>query len=310
MIVAITGASGFIGKKLLARCLDDGHTVRVLTRRGAAGFSPKVTVINGDLAGYIPESLVNDVDVLFHCAAETRDTGSMRAVNIEGTANLARVATGRIGRWVQLSSAGAYGPWRSGTVTEETEERPAGPYECSKADADTLIRQVAAGGAFECSILRPTIVFGAGMANRSVFQLISVIDRGRFAFVGPPGASANYVHADNVIDALCLCATEPAASGRTYNLSNQGDMEGFVGAIAQALGKPLPRWRLPQAPALLVAKLLSWIPGFPVTESQLRALTNRARYPSARIERELGYRHRVSMEAGLAELVCEWMRQR
>jgi hypothetical protein len=43
-----------------------------------------------------------------------------------------------------------------------------------------------------------------------------VVDRGRFFFVGPPGASANYVAVDNVGDALVRCATRPEAAGRVY----------------------------------------------------------------------------------------------
>ncbi len=89
-------------------------------------------------------------------------------------------------------------------------------------------------------MLRPTIVFGAGMPNRSIAQMIAVIQRGLFFFIGRRGASANYVHVSNVVDALVLCGTSPCASGRIYNLSDWTTVEDFARAIADALGRPRP----------------------------------------------------------------------
>lgn len=65
----------------------------------------------------------------------------------------------------------------------------------------------------------------------------------------------------------------------------------------------MPHLRMPEWPIRLSARLLGSVPGFPLTEARVDALTGRAIYSSARIERELDYRHRVSMEEGIEELV-------
>ena len=83
-------------------------------------------------------------------------------------------------------------------------------------------------------------------------------------------------------------------------------MEQFIAAIAKGLSMDMPRIRLSEGPVRLLAKLAGVIPGFPLTEARIDALTNRTIYPSARIERELGYRHAISMEDGLLELVNFW----
>lgn len=306
MNIAITGASGFIGKSLLKRCLAEGHSVRVLTRRTQEDFPPQTVICEGDLTGTLPRALVDNTDVLFHCAGEIRDPRRMYAVNVSGTANLIALASGCVGRWVQLSSVGTYGPRLEGEVTEEAQELPLGPYEISKSRADGLVAAAAGKGAFEYSVLRPSIVFGAGMPNRSLFQMIGMIDRGLFFFIGKRGAAANYVHVDNAVAALLLCAREAAAGGRVYNLSDHRSMEAFVAAIATALGRPVPRLRLPKAPMRVAARLLSAVPGFPLTVARVQALCGRASYPIDRIARELGYRHSVSMEEGLAETVRAW----
>ena len=144
------------------------------------------------------------------------------------------------------------------------------------------------------------------MSNQSIFQLIAAIDRGRFFFIGPPGASANYISVAGVVEALLLCASRPAALNRTYNLSDWCSMETWVGAICAALGRPAPTLRMPAAPLRMAAGLLQGLPGFPLTRSRVDALTNRSRYANSRIETELGYRHPVTLEQGAREMVKAW----
>ena len=305
MIVAITGGTGFIGRKLVSYHLEQGHTVRVLSRRSAseAGLPDSVSLHSGDLStpGILPP-FVDGADVLYHCAGEIRDQARMRQVHVEGTGNLIAAATGRIGRWVQLSSVGAYGQRRTGRVTEQTKLQPCGIYETSKVESDAMVAAAASSGAFGRVILRPSNVYGAGMTNQSLFSLIRMIQCGYFFFIGPPGASANYIHVDNVVAALALCATHPGANG-LYNLSDYRPMEQFIATIADALGKPVPRIRLPEPVVRLAAKVFGIIPIFPLTEGRINALTGRSVYSIDKIESEIGYRHSVSMEAGLKEMV-------
>ncbi len=312
MIVAITGGTGFIGAKLVARHLAQGDTVRLLSRRPVAGPAGNglVTVHRGDLAvdGTDLRPFVDNAEVLYHCAGEIRDLARMHAVNVEGTRRLAAVSAGRIGRWVQLSSVGVYGARRAGVVTEETPLSPESPYERTKAQSDALVAEAAGGGAFGLAILRPSIVFGPGMPSRFLSAMISMIDRGLFFFIGEPGATATYVHVDGVTEALARCGRMAEANGRTYNLSEQRTIEEFVAAIACALGKRPPTARLPEAPLRYAARVLGRIPGFPLTESRVNALVGRTVYPDTRIRSELLYAHPVSIEEGLRQMVTEWRR--
>ena len=248
---------------------------------------------------------VQGADVVYHCAAELRDASAMEKTNVTGTANLLRAATGEIGRWVQLSSTGIYGAVRHGEVREDAEIRPGNAYERSKAAADALV--LAAAEKLSCVLLRPSNVYGADMPNQSLFQLIRMIDKGLFFFIGPRGATANYVHVENVVDALLACAhaTLPA-NGRAYIVSDHRPLEAFAGIIAEHLGKPTPRMRLPELPVRALAAACGWLPGVPLKTSRIDALTNRTVYCTDRIEAELGFSNLLSMEAGLAELVRVW----
>jgi nucleoside-diphosphate-sugar epimerase len=214
MIVAVTGASGFIGSALIDKLMARGDTVRVLTRQASGRWPRGIAVHVADLTdpGALPalSAFCDGADVLFHCAGDYRDDSRMAALHVSGTQRLLQAARGRVGpplHWVQLSSVGAYGPHRDGIVTEDSPLAPVGPYETTKTESDRLVLAEVAAGRLVATLLRPSTVFGPSMPNQSVFQLIGAIDRGRFFFIGPPGASANYISFAGVVEALLLCAS-------------------------------------------------------------------------------------------------------
>ncbi len=306
MIVSITGGTGFIGRKLVMRHLDQGDSVRVLSRRShsEAGMPDSVRLYRGDLS--IPSnflSFVDGADILYHCAGEIRDVSRMHSVHIDGTVRLINAAKGCIGRWVQLSSVGAYGERYAGVITELAELRASGIYEVSKVECENLVRTAASNSGFEYTILRPSNVYGVEMRNQSIFSLISMIQRRVFFYIGTPGSVANYVNVDNVIDALLLVGNSPCANGQAYNVSDDLLIENLVSHIANELGVQRPWIRLPELPVRKAIKILELIPKFPLTDERIDALTKRVIYSNKKIEAELGYRHRISLESGFSEMV-------
>jgi nucleoside-diphosphate-sugar epimerase len=230
----------------------------------------------------------------------------MKSVHIDGTMKLIDAARGRIGRWVQLSSIGVYGRVRNGIVSEESCLNPIGIYENSKFQSDNLVTAAALRGAFEHVILRPSNVYGAEMTNQSIFQLIAMIQRGLFFFIGKPESIANYIHVDNIVNALVLCGENPLSKGQIYNLSDHIFMEQFIFAIAKELNVSMPKIRLLELPVRTAAKIFEIIPGFPLTQARVDALTGRAIYTSDKIKTDLGYSHTVPIEAGIRDLVKYW----
>lgn len=306
MVVGVTGASGFIGSALVRRHLEAGDVVRCLTRHAGRPVPPGARTIQADLCA--PDDrlarFADGLDVLYQCAGELTDPVRMPAVNVQAVENLLAAASGRIGRWVQLSSAGVYGRYRTGTVTEETPLDPQDTYERTKACADVLVLDaVARGRIASVAVLRPSIVFGPGMRNGSLAQWIRMIDRGLFFFIGEEGASANYVHVANVVDALVLLGARPEAHGRVYNLSDWCTVEAFVGAIAYALGRPRPVFRLPERPVRHAVRVLGRVVPLPLTESRIDALVGRGRYAIDRLRDDLQYSIGISIAEGLMDLV-------
>jgi nucleoside-diphosphate-sugar epimerase len=311
VVVSVTGGTGFVGAGLVRAHLLRGDEVRVLTRRVAAPTLAGACLVRGDLTtGRVPHDFLKNADILYHCAGEIRDQAQMHALHVDGTRVLLERAAGRVGRWVQLSSVGVYGPRRAGMVTEDTPEAPVGPYEETKALSDRIVTDAHRTGLVDVVVLRPSIVFGPGMPNRSLFALIAAVNRGVFFYVGPKDASANYIPVDNVVDALMLCGTSDAASGRVFNLSAWRKLEDFIETIAIALTKTPPRLRLPRRLVRSVASLMSALPQWPLTVSRVDSLSTRVVYSTARIESQLGYRPRVTVEDELHRTVGYWQQER
>jgi nucleoside-diphosphate-sugar epimerase len=307
MKIGVTGGNGFIGRLLVKKHIEMGDQVVVLSRNKDRNIEG-VTVSVGDLS--IKDSLVEfvkDLDVLYHCAAEITDESKMEATNVMGTKNLIEMASGKINHWVQLSSAGVYGPIGSGVITEKQKYNPINEYEKSKLKSDLLVLDATVQNFFTSTIIRPSIVFGVNMKNKSLFELIKTIDNGFYFFVGKRDSSANYVTVENVVESLYLGATNSKAINKIYNISDWSTIEKFVGIITNHLQKPLPKYRIPLKVLIFIAKTTSFIPNNPLTVSRLMALCNRSEYSTNKIEKELDYKPKNTQNDGLKELVREYI---
>ena len=307
MRVAITGGTGFIGKRLIARHLSMGDDVIYLTRKKPESKNAAKYFI-GDLSRSKAElkRFIEGVDVLYHCAAEIRDVQNMQNTNVEGTKNLIEAVNGSVGRWIQLSSTGVYGHGMQRVVTEESPLSPGNPYEVSKAESDKLVLEAAKKYEFDAFILRPSNVYGSDMPNQSIFNLIKMVDSGLFFYIGKKKAIANYVHVENVVDALVLCANGANKKSDTYIVSDSCDLEVFIKHIAVALNKPIPHVHLPERLVRLVVGSIAGFNFSPLTIPRIDALTSTTSYDINKIQTQLNYKNNISIQNGITDLVLYW----
>lgn len=309
MIVAITGATGFVGKRLIQRHLSLGNEVRFLTTKsmmlnafpGATGFLGRL-----EDNSFALREFVCNADVVYHLAAEIQNAALMQSVNVNGTRNLLEASNGAIGCWVQLSSTGVYGARGNVVVNESTLLKPNNEYEKTKAEADMLLESYAHRHQMPVWIFRPSNIYGPEMPNQSLFQLISFIQRKLFFFVGGHNSLVNYVHVENVIDALMLANYSSRPDVYKYIVSQSCTIEHLASYIADSLGNDAPKVRLPEWPIRLLAKFSERIPGSPLKESRIDAITGQVLYSQEKLERELNYQSQISLKKGFNELVQAW----
>lgn len=312
----VTGGSGFVGRGLISRLIAEGYSVSVLTRRKDVEFPQNINVVIGDLATGIGIDTTSFAfcDVIFHCAGETENIALMRKIHIDGTRTLlnhvikAAKANGRSIHWVQLSSVGAFGhsenrASKDRVVTESTAEAPIGEYERTKAESDRLVVEAAKSGDLTYSILRPSNVFGSEMPNQSLRALIKTVQRGLFFYIGRSGAIANYVHIDDVVDALIKCATDVRARGQVYNISNDCSLEELICGIADALRVKSPWIRLPERFVRVLVSVLSRGISLRLTQDRINALVRRTAYPMTKLKRELNFEPSRYVPDTIGELI-------
>jgi nucleoside-diphosphate-sugar epimerase len=299
MKICVTGANGFIGKKLVQLLSQQGHEVTIISRRENNLFLSKVKLIKGDLLSLdCPlAQFLDDCDIIYNCAGEIHNTEVMEALHVESTQRLIQAVLNqselksKIIHWVQLSSVGVYGPVQGKAneeriVTEETSVHPKGTYECTKAQADNLVIQAGNNRFFSYTIIRPSNVFGEDMPNGTLRSIAKMVQRGMFFYIGYLNTMATYVHVDDVVDLLIHCMADPRAKGEIFNISNDCLLEKMIGGIADTLNVNRPWIRFPETLVRIIVKLVK---GAPLTQDKINVLVARTHYSTLKLEKKLGF---------------------
>jgi nucleoside-diphosphate-sugar epimerase len=244
--VLVTGGSGFIGGRVVARLAHScGARVRVLVRdvrRATQVARYPVELCRGDLSD--PADVLRAADgceLIVHCAIGTTGTEQdRRRVTVVGTEHvLAAAARARIKRLVHVSTAAVYGGNTPDAVlTEDATPRYTGVhYADSKLDAENAVRAAARTHGFEAVICQPTIVYGP-FGRTFTTNVVEQLKTGRVILVNGGVGTCNAVYVDDVVTALLLAATSDRAPGETFLISGPDTVTWaeFYGRYQRLLG--------------------------------------------------------------------------
>lgn len=265
--VAVTGASGFLGRHLLARLMRDGIDSVALSRRAFA-VPGAVNVVVGDYLNVQRlASSLQGIDVVFHLAArahrhDSADASASQiytAANVETTVAVARACRrAGVGRLVFVSSIGVNGNRTTGRPFGASDDaRPVEMYALSKWLAEQAIAAELVTGATDYAILRPPLIYGPGCPG-NFERLIHWVAKGVVVPLGGLDAPRTFVYVENLVDALMLAARHPSASRRTFLIADGRDVSvsEIVRTLARALGRrPAAVWNLPAGVLRLLARL-------------------------------------------------------
>ncbi|SFS00747.1 NAD-dependent epimerase/dehydratase family protein [Sphingomonas jatrophae] len=260
MILALTGATGFVGGHVLRVALDGGHEVRALTRRPQMPH-PGITWVEGTLADAPALArLVEGAHAVIHVAGvvNARNLAGFRAGNVAGTQALLDATIGTsIDRLVFVSSLSAREPSLS-------------DYGTSKAEAETLVETAPLGWV----IVRPPAIYGPG--DREILELFRMAKRGIVA-LPPGGGRLSVIHAEDLARLLLALATAPTPRHRILE-PDDGVAAGWShGDFARAIGAAVGRRAVPVAlprPLLRVASLADGL----VRRGAAKLTADRVRY--------------------------------
>lgn len=303
MIVAVTGASGFVGGHIVRAIANRGHTVHAFGKR-------RTNALAAPLPGYTSWDVCTgaiaapSVDVVVHCAALVGDWGpesAYRAVNVDGTRTvLDSFPSARI---VYVSSTSVYSDAQPRLLLDET--APIGDcrysaYGRTKAMAEGLVLSRR-----DSTVVRPHIVYGPGdttllprvLASRHLNSLLV------------PGHGRNLLsvtHIYNLADAVVSLVERPEVRG-VFNVADAttATLNDLLNTLLARAGVPTRLVHVPKAIAWGAAALLEalWPPGTPprgprVTRYVVQQLVSEHTLDITRAREQLDYAPRVDFRTG------------
>jgi UDP-glucose 4-epimerase len=280
MRVVITGASGFVG----------GALVPVLRARGHEVAAPG-RAVTGDIAGFDGwPALLDGAQAVVHLAALAHawdiEEARLRAVNVDAALALGRASAAAGARMLFMSSVKVLGE-ETPVAPFDDASRPAprDAYARAKADAETALRAVPG---LALTVLRPPLVYGPGV-KANFLALARAVARGWPLPLASIANRRSLLYAGNLAESVARCLESPAATGRTYLLSDGAPLS--TPALCRALGAALGR------PARLFA--------FPPMLLPARKLTRSLVVDDSALRRELDWQPPYSFEEGL-RLTAGW----
>lgn len=300
--ILITGGSGFIGSHLVRRLAEADADVHVFLRtssdtRRLGDVSRGFTRHDADLTD--PATLraaIRNIRprTVFHCASwgghpGQTDAAAIFGTNLAGTFHLlsASEETG-FDRFVHIGSSSEYG-MKSAPMSEGDEPEPVDAYGASKAGATLWCRAAAISRGLPVVTLRLFSPYGSwDDPARLIPTVAKAFLEGHSVKLASPAGARDFIHVDDVLEAILLAATVPTAAGEIINVGSgrQATSGEVVGILSRLIpGAPPPSWgAIPSRPGSSV-----WV-----------ADIGKAR-------KILGWEPRVSLEEGLRRTV-EWMR--
>ena len=310
----VTGANGFVGSAFCTEALRRGYRVRAALR-GAPNFQIPGCEI-ATIAGIDSETdwsaALQNIDTVVHLASRVHvmqdhaanPLEAFRKVNVAGTEHLAHAAAAHgVKRLVYVSSIKVNGESTPADrhFSETDKPSPQDPYGLSKFEAEQALHRVSEETGIEIVILRPPLVYGAGVKG-NFSQMLRVLKKGFPLPLASVHNRRNLVYVGNLVDALLVCTTHPAAVGQTYLV---GDGENIsTSQLLNELGRAMGHSAHLISCPIGLLNLAGRITG---KSAQIDRLLGSLQIDSGKIRRELNWIPPYTLKQGL-QATAEWYR--
>jgi nucleoside-diphosphate-sugar epimerase len=318
--VALTGASGYTGGRLLAKLRERGDSVSVLVR--AASVREPVSalasrVVEGGLGDAdAVRRLIEGQDAVVHVAAGYRTAGHpdsyYRDVNVRGTERLLEAAArAGVRRFVHTSTVGVHGHVAHPPADESAPFAPGDIYQQTKAEAETLALRFHRERGLPVAVVRPGAIYGP--LETRLLKLFRSIARGRYAVVGSGRSFYHPVFVDDLLQGFLLALDRPEAVGEPFLICGPSyvSQDALAAMIARHTGGRVLPFHVPAAPLQLAGDVVEalCVPlGIepPLHRRRVDFWTKSRAFTIEKARRQLGYDPKVDLDEGVARTVASY----
>ena len=271
MKILVTGANGFVGKSLCKALLSQGQALRAVVRVANARADDVEQVVVGSIDAATDWSIaLRDVSIVIHLAARVHvmndsaidPLAEFRKTNVAGTLHLAKqAAKAGVKRFIFISSIKVNGEQtiKNKPFSETDTANPQDAYSVSKYEAEQGLMRIAEATAMEVVIIRPPLVYGAGV-KANFATMMRAVKQGIPLPFGAIHNKRSFVYVGNLVSFILLCINHPAAANQTFLVSDGRDISTteLLRGCADALGVkarlvPVPQ-KLIEVCAALIGK--------------------------------------------------------
>jgi len=213
--IVVTGAGGFVGRRLTARLRALGHAVTALAHRNEIDVTDAAAV----------EKAVTSAQVIIHLAARVfvpdsfREPAAFYRTNVLGTVHLLDAAR-RTGARFILASAYVYGRPQSLPIREEHPLSAHSPYTETKIIAEQIFRSYHESFGVAGTILRPYNIYGPGQDARFLIPSLLAQSRTGRLTLQSSRPRRDFVYVDDVVEAYVKAIQSDRASLEIYNIAS------------------------------------------------------------------------------------------
>lgn len=301
-MVLVTGANGFVGRRLCELLLASGYRVRAAVRNvtdARAVHANLQFVSTGDLVAFDDwQTLLRDVGAVVHLVARTHVMDEFgesalptyRALNVDVTRRLAYACSRRgVGHFVLMSSIKAVGNGSNEIYRETTPCRPEDSYGISKLEAEQCAEEILSPTACKWTILRPPLIYGTGVQG-NFLRLLKLVQRG----VPMPAITnaRSVAHVDNVVDATMHCLRHP--TNDTFHVADPDPIStaDLMRYMSEGLGRSPLLLPVPKALLAGIGSATGW-------HEEMKRLVGSLTVSSEKLMHELGWQPKVRTAEGV-----------
>ena len=253
LLTLVTGASGFIGTKLLSLLDKSGEEIRIISRKKHPSYNSIVCDFNTE---DIPPDSLDSVTTVFHLAGFAHDMQDpvlvknvYQRINVEFTIQLALLAAkSKVKNFIFVSSVKAGGCLNVKKCMDESDEyAPDGIYGKSKRKAEIRLLDIGKKSGMHITIIRPSLVYGPGVKG-NLGKMQQAINRGFFPPLPEIGNRRSMVHIDDLVRSLVFVASCDLANDEIFIVTdnNKYSSRYIYEIMCKTLDKKIPRWYVPK----------------------------------------------------------------